>query len=168
MTTMNHNVPSQPTQRNHSSPRNTVFNAASYGASTAVDITILAAEHLHAHHEDPTADVLEPMAQVLHMVLLQVQQKCATDISPVLSEPSNLMALLRTCVEEDPVPLDTKVADVAGIKEWMEQTTVRMLCRVRICRGLVLDALQGPEIADPEFDLAHAVSRVDPSADDDA
>jgi hypothetical protein len=165
--TMNHNILPEPTRRNNSFPQNTVFNTSSDGASTAVGLTILAAEVLHAHHEDPTGDALEPMAQVLHTVLLQVQHKCATDISPVLSKQTDLMALLHSCLKQDPVPLDTYVADVAGIQEWMEHTTVRMLRMVRVSKGLALDALQGQENADPAYDLAHVVSGVDPSADDD-
>lgn len=163
---MNYNISSTPARRRYNFPKNTVFSASSYGSSTAVGLTILAAEHLHAQNEAPTVDVLKPMAQVLHMVLLEAQQKCSTEICPVLNEQAALLALLRTCLKVDPVPLNTRVADVAGIQKWMDETVDCMLSMVGVSKGLVLDALQGQENADPAYDLAHAVSGVDPADDD--
>lgn len=165
---MNHNISPKPARGRRSVPKNTIFDASSYGASTAVDLTILAAEQLHAHHVQPTGDALELMAQVLHKVLRQVQVTCATDITPVLREQTDLMALLHTRLERDPVPLDTHAADVAGIQEWMDETVFWMLHMVRVARGLALEALRGTENADPEFYLAHVVSGVAPCADDEA
>jgi hypothetical protein len=169
--TPNHHGPFKPAQRNNGFFKNSVVNASSYGASTAFSITILAAEHLHAHNQEPTGDTLQYLAQVLHKILREVQQECAADISPVLSDQTDLMALLRTCMDQDPVPMVTQVtmfADVAGIEEWMKQTVTNMLHMVRVSKVLTLDALRGPEITDPEFFLAHFLSGIDPTADDDA
>ncbi|MCM3687835.1 hypothetical protein [Kocuria rosea] len=165
---MNHNISPNPARGRHSIAKNTVFNTSLYGASTAVGLTILAAEQLHARHVDPTGDALELMAQVLRKVLRRVEHQGATDISSVLSERTDLMALLHTRLEREPVPLDTHDADVAGIQEWVDKTVSWMLHMVRVSQGVALEALRGPQTADPEFYLAHVVSGVDPRADDDA
>lgn len=166
--TPNHNSPFKPAQRNNGFFQNTAVNASPYVPSTPFNITILAAEHLHANHMNATGAALEHLAQVLHKILRQVQQECAADISPVLSAQTDLMALLRTCMKWDPVPLDTVVADVAGIEEWMMETVTNMLRMVRVTQGLALDAVRGPKVAHPEFYLAHTIAGIDPSADDDA
>ena len=104
------------------------------------------------------------MAQLLNMALCKAQMEWVGDTDPVLGERTRLSGLLRTCLQMDPVPL---VEDGEEIADWLERTVTRMLRLVTVSESLAVDAIEGPKVTDPWFDLADAVAGNDPAAADD-
>lgn len=140
------------------------INANSYGASTLFGTASLAAEHLHERGEaELIGAALEPLANLFNMALCKAQKEWVGDTDPVLGERTRLSGLLRTCLQLDPVPL---VADGEEIEAWLESTVRRMLRMVAVAESLADDAVNGPKIDDPWFDLADAIAGEDPAAAD--